>query len=163
MIWIDIAILIVVGISAAFSLIRGFIRESISLAGWFAAFAAGIYLSQPASQLLEGVISTPSLRLIVAFVVLFVSILFAVAILNFFVGKLIKVTGLSSTDRMIGVIFGVLRGVLVIAVLVVLASMTTLPEEPWWQESLLLRYFEQLVLLSKAYLPSEIAQYIHYK
>lgn len=163
MIWIDIAILVVVGVSATFSLVRGFIRESISLAGWVAAFAAGLYLAQPVSPLLEGVISTPSLRLGVTFILLFVSVLFAVAILNFFVGRLIKATGLSSTDRMVGVIFGVLRGVLVVAVLVVLASLTALPEEPWWQESILLRYFEQLLLWSKGYLPSEIAQYVHYK
>ncbi|VAW89001.1 Colicin V production protein [hydrothermal vent metagenome] len=163
MIWIDIAILAVVGISVIISLVRGFVRESLSLAGLIAAIAASFYLSQPASQLLEGTVETPSLRLIIAVVALFVVTLFAVAILNFFIGKLIKVSGLSGTDRMIGVIFGVLRGVLVVAVLVVLASMTTLPEDPWWQASALLGYFEQLVVLSKDYLPSEITQYIHYK
>ncbi len=163
MIWIDIAVLVIVGISACISLIRGFIRESLSLAGWFAAFAAGLYLSASVSPLLTEIIESASLRLIVAFVLLFVSTLFAVAILNFFIGKLIKITGLSGTDRMIGVIFGVLRGVLVVSVLVVLASMTTLPEEPWWQQSQLLGYFEQLVLWSKDYLPEGIAQYIHYK
>ncbi len=163
MIWIDVAILVVIGISVIISLVRGFVRESLSLAGLVAAIAASFYLSQPASQLLEASIETPSLRLMIAVVVLFVVTLFAVAILNFFVGKLIKVTGLSGTDRMIGVIFGVLRGVLVVAVLVVLASMTTLPEDPWWQESVLLGYFEQLVVLSKGYLPSDIAQYIHYR
>lgn len=163
MIWIDIAILVVVAISVIISLVRGFVRESLSLAGLVAAIAASFYLSQPASQLLEGSVETPSLRLIIAVVVLFVVTLFSVAILNFFVGKLIKISGLSGTDRMIGVIFGVLRGVLVVAVLVVLASMTTLPEDPWWQASVLLGYFEQLVVLSKDYLPSDIAQYIHYK
>lgn len=163
MIWVDIAILVVIGISVTISLIRGFIRESLSLAGWFAAFAAGLYLSEPVSMMFEGVIETPSLRLMAAFGALFVTTLFLVALLNFFIGKLIKITGLSGTDRMIGVIFGVLRGVVVVAVLVVLASMTNLPEDPWWQESLLLGYFEQLALLSKDYLPDGIAQYIHYK
>ena len=163
MIWIDIAILVVVGISAAISLIRGFVREALSLAGWFAAFAAGLYLSEPVSPMLAGVISNPSLQLIVAFVLLFVATLFAAALANFFIYKLVKITGLSGTDRMIGVIFGVLRGVVVVSVLVVLASMTTLPTEPWWQESLLLGYFEQFDVWAKGYLPSGIAQYIHYK
>ncbi len=163
MIWIDIAILVVVGISTAISLVRGFVREALSLAGWFAAFAAGLFLAQPVADLLNGVIENHSLRLIVAFVLLFVSTLFAVAVLNFFIGKLVKITGLSGTDRMIGVIFGVLRGVVVVAVLVVLGSMTTLPEESWWQQSQLLGYFEQFALWSKEYLPSEIAQYIHYE
>ncbi len=162
MIWIDIAILVVLGISVTISLVRGFVRESLSLAGLVAAVAASFYLSQPASQLLEGIVETPSLRLMIAVVVLFVVTLFAVAILNFFVVKLIKVTGLSGTDRMIGVIFGTLRGILVVTVLVVLASMTTLPEDPWWQQSVFLIYFEQLAFISKDYLPSGIAQYIHY-
>ncbi len=162
MIWIDIVILVVLGISVTISLVRGFVRESLSLAGLVAAVAASFYLSQPASQLLEGIVETPSLRLIIAVVALFVVTLFAVAILNFFVVKLVKVTGLSGTDRMIGVIFGVLRGVLVVTVLVVLASMTTLPEDPWWQQSVFLAYFEQLAFISKDYLPSGIAQYIHY-
>ncbi|MCF6218838.1 MAG: CvpA family protein [Gammaproteobacteria bacterium] len=162
MIWIDIAILVVLGISVTISLVRGFVRESLSLAGLVAAVAASFYLSQPASQLLEGIVETPSLRLMIAVVVLFVVTLFAVAILNFFVVKLVKVTGLSGTDRMIGVIFGTLRGILVVTVLVVLASMTTLPEDPWWQQSVFLTYFEQLAFISKDYLPSDIAQYIHY-
>lgn len=163
MVWIDIAILVVVGISATFSLIRGFVREALSLAGWIAAVIAGIYLSGPAAPMLTDIISNQNLRLIVAFVLLFVATLFAAAIANFFICKLVKITGLSGTDRMIGVVFGVLRGVVVVSALVVVASMTTLPTESWWQESLLLEYFEQFALWAKGYLPSGIAQYIHYK
>ena len=161
--WIDIAILVVVGISAAISLIRGFVREAMSLAGWIAAVLAGIFLSEPVAPMLSGLISEPSLRLIVAFVLLFVATLFAAAIANFFIYKLVKITGLSGTDRMIGIVFGVLRGVVVVSVLVVLGSMTTLPAESWWQDSQLLSYFEQFALWAKGYLPSSIAQYIHYK
>jgi len=162
MIWVDIAILIIIAISAVISLVRGFVRESLSLLGWIAAVAAGLYFSSPVSVWFEPYIETPSLRAISAFVALFLVTLIAVAIVNFFVVKLVKITGLSGTDRMVGVIFGVVRGCVVVAVLVMLAGLTALPQDDWWHESLLLGYFEQLALMGREYLPADIAGRLKY-
>jgi membrane protein required for colicin V production len=162
MIWVDVAILIIIGISAAISLVRGFVKEALSLLGWVAAIGAALYFSESVATLLDGHIETPSLRVIVAFVGIFLLTLLTTAVLNMFVVKLVKLTGLSGTDRMVGVVFGVIRGCVVVAVLVMLAGLTAVPQDSWWGESIFLGYFEQLALWGKQFLPTEVANALRY-
>jgi membrane protein required for colicin V production len=84
--------------------------------------------------------------MVVSFTILFVVTLVITAILNRLAGQLVTRTGLSGTDRMIGMIFGIARGVVVVSVLVLLAGMTTMPQDPWWQESALIDVFHKLAL-----------------
>jgi membrane protein required for colicin V production len=146
MIWVDIVIPGIIAISALFSLMRGFVREALSLLGWVAAFWVALTFGKDVADLFLTGISTPSLRMVVAFTTLFVVMLVITAILNRLAGSLVSKTGLTGTDRMIGMIFGVGRGVLIVAVLVFLASMTTIPQDPWWQQSVLVDVFHKLAL-----------------
>jgi membrane protein required for colicin V production len=76
---------------------------------------------------------------------------------NHLASQLVKRTGLTGTDRMIGMIFGVARGVVVVAVMVFLAGLTTLPQDPWWQESLLIGVFQELATWLRLTLAPDIA------
>ncbi|HHI92265.1 MAG TPA: CvpA family protein [Gammaproteobacteria bacterium] len=146
MIWVDIVIPGVIIISALFSLMRGFVREALSLLGWLAAFWIALTFARDFADLLLTGISAPSVRMVVSFTILFVVTLVIAALVNRLAGSLVAKTGLTSTDRMIGMIFGVARGVVVVAVLVLLASMTTIPQDPWWRESALIDVFHKLAL-----------------
>lgn len=146
MIWVDIVIPGIIAISALFSLMRGFVREALSLAGWVAAFWVALTFAKDFADLLLAGISAPSLRMVVSFTILFVVTLVITALLNRLAGQLVTRTGLSGTDRMIGMIFGVARGVVVVSVLVLLAGMTTMPQDPWWQESVLIDVFHKLAM-----------------
>ena len=84
--------------------------------------------------------------MVVSFTILFVMTLIITALLNRLAGQLVTRTGLSGTDRMIGMIFGIARGVVVVSVLVLLAGLTTMPQDPWWHESVLIDVFHKLAL-----------------
>lgn len=135
--WLDLAILAVIALSVMISLVRGFVRETLSLVVWIAAIWIGLRFAEPVAMLMEGVIASPTLRIGAAFAVLFVGVLIAGGILNYLASLLVGRTGLSGTDRFIGLFFGLARGVLVIAILMLAAGLTALPREAWWQESVL--------------------------
>ena len=82
--------------------------------------------------------------------------------MNFLVGQLVEKTGLTGTDRMIGVFFGTARGALLVGIAVLLAGLTALPNDPWWHESLLISYFQDLALWLRDLLPPDIADKFRY-
>lgn len=135
--WLDLAIIAVIGLSVVISLVRGFVRETLSLVVWIAAIWIGLQFAEPVAGTMEGVIASPSLRIGAAFAALFVAVLILGGILNYFASQLVGRTGLSGTDRFIGLFFGLARGVLVIAILMLAAALTAVPREQWWQESVL--------------------------
>jgi membrane protein required for colicin V production len=157
MIWVDYVILGIIGVSTIISLIRGFVREALSLVVWVVAFwVAWTFFRELAAQL--DYFSVPSVRLGIAFTVLFLTTLIIGALVNYLIGQLVDKTGLSGTDRLIGMLFGAARGILLVAVLVLLAGLTPLPEDPWWRESHLLAYFQELATWLKTLLPADIGE-----
>ncbi|KRT55795.1 CvpA family protein [endosymbiont of Ridgeia piscesae] len=160
--WIDILILIVVAISAIISLVRGFVSEALSLATWVVGFWVAWLFFRPLAVQLEPWIDVPSLRLGASFGLLLIVTLLLGAILNRFLALLVDSTGLTGTDRMIGMLFGIARGVLMVAILVLLAGLTPLPGDGWWHESSLIPYFEEMALWMKQNLPDDIARYFSY-
>lgn len=163
MIWVDYAILGIIAISAFLSLMRGFVREAVSLVTWIVAFWIAIMFSRRLAPLLSGVIAAASGRVIAAFVLLLLVTLVLGALVNYLVGRVVEKAGLSGTDRMLGALFGVARGVLIIAVLVLLAGLTNMPKDPWWKHSLLLGHFEGVALWLRGFLPPDVAKSIVYE
>lgn len=163
MVWVDIVIPVIIAISALFSLMRGFVREALSLVGWLAAFWIALTFAKNLADLFLGGIATPSLRIVVAFTILFVATLVLAALINHLASQLVKRTGLTGTDRMIGMIFGVVRGVVVVCVLVLLAGMTPMPQDPWWKESLMIGQFQHLAVWLQKSVAPEIAGGLAYK
>ena len=140
--WADWAIIAIVVLSALISLVRGFVREALSLAVWVAAVVVAMKFHQPLSQQFSNLIETPSLQLIVAWLALLLATLLAGILLTYVIGQLVKATGLSSTDRLIGMLFGVARGLIVVlVVLVLLPKAIPLDQDYWWQQSVLIPRF----------------------
>ena len=144
MTWADWAIIAVLGISALISVVRGFVKEAVSLLIWLAAAViASIFHDQLAVWMIDW-ISTPSLRMLTAWVALFVAVLLVGGILNYLLGKLVEATGLSGTDRLLGLIFGLVRGLIILMfIVIVLPEVLPVNQDLWWNESILIPFFLQ--------------------
>jgi membrane protein required for colicin V production len=139
----DIGIAVIVAISGVISLVRGFVKEAMSLVIWVAAFVIAMTFSEAASELLVNFIDLASLRQLAAWGGLFVGTLLVGAVFNFILGKLVTSTGLGGTDRTLGLVFGVFRGLLVVLALVIaLPKAIPVEQDPWWQESTLIPVFQ---------------------
>jgi membrane protein required for colicin V production len=155
MAWVDLVIIGVIALSALISLIRGFVKESISLVTWVAAGLIALRYYAPMADLLEPFISSVTLRQWVGGGILFVVTLVVGAIVNFIVSQLVSKTGLSGTDKALGVVFGAARGVLIVTMVVLLASLTPMPEASWWRESAMIGFFQQVAEWVKAVIPAD--------
>jgi membrane protein required for colicin V production len=139
--WVDWAIIAIVAISALISLSRGFVKEALSLVTWIIAGAVAWMFGGGLAPYFEHYIQTPSARVIAGCVILFVATLLVGALVNYLIGELIRVTGLSGTDRFLGMVFGAARGALLVVVAAGLLSLGPVQQDPWWQQSALLPKF----------------------
>ncbi|MES1951187.1 colicin V production protein [Salinisphaera sp. S4-8] len=163
MIWVDIAILAVVALSAIIGFFRGFLREAIGLATWLLAFYLAFTFVRHGAAVLSPWIDTQPVRLAVSFAVIFIVVLLLGAIINFVLHRLVNQTGFAGTDRVLGAGFGALRGIAVLVVLVMLAgALTALPRDAWWQQSVFLPHLEKAALWARDFLPQDLGGAITY-
>ncbi|RDL46129.1 CvpA family protein [Marinomonas piezotolerans] len=140
--WLIIAVIL---LSSLLSLKRGFVKEVLSLVTWVVAFVVAVKFSDQLQTLLIDQVQNDQIRYIVAFVSLFVASLVIGALVSFIVGSLIQVTGLSSTDRVLGMLFGFARGSLIVVAFVSLLSLSpALEKAEFWKSSQLV---PQLVIM----------------
>nr|WP_216818823.1 CvpA family protein [Gilliamella sp. A7] len=143
--WVDFTIIGVIILSALISIIRGFVKEALSLISWVLAFFIAsrfyMYITSYLTYFDSDVI-----RIAVAIAILFISTLIVCAIVSYIIGELVQKTGLSSTDRILGICFGVLRGILVVAaVLFFVDTFTPLSQSPYWVQSQLIPHFHFII------------------
>ncbi|MCW8901282.1 MAG: CvpA family protein [Gammaproteobacteria bacterium] len=158
----DLIVLSIIVLSIIVSLMRGFVKEALSLAGWLVALWVAMTFSSGMAELIGSSIKDPTLRLLTAFVSLFILSLIVGSIVNFFATQFVQRAGLTGVDRTIGVVFGLLRGVLLVTIIVMLLGLTTLPKESWWDESFFMFRFEAIATWLKDLLPDDIARYFKY-
>jgi membrane protein required for colicin V production len=162
LIWIDFVLLGIIVISALLSLWRGFIKEALSLVSWIVALWLAMLFFHELADWLARWIDTPSIRDVLGFAILFVATVLTGGLVGYLAGQLVARTGLSATDRALGMVFGIARGVVIVAVMVLLAGLTTLPQDPWWHESLLMGHFQDVAIWLRSFLPADIADDIRY-
>ncbi|OCG40112.1 CvpA family protein [Gilliamella apicola] len=143
--WADFTIISVIAFSALISVVRGFVREALSLVSWILAFFISsqfyIYITDYLTYFDSDVI-----RIAVAIVILFIATLLVCSIVSYAIGQLLKKTGLSGTDRLLGICFGVLRGVLVVAAILFLVdTFTPISQSPYWIQSQLIPHFSFII------------------
>ncbi|TAL83033.1 MAG: CvpA family protein [Rhodanobacter sp.] len=159
--WTDYIIIGVLGLSVMIGLWRGLISEVLALAIWIAAFWVAWAFGPVVAKHLESLISLPSARIIVAYALCFVVVLILGALLRFAIDKLVESTGLTGTDRLLGMVFGFARGVLLVTVLVFLAGFTAFTRDPWWQRSVLLPQFQHVAAWLGQQVPPGVRDHLH--
>lgn len=154
--WIDYTIIAIIALSVLISVMRGFVREIISLVIWIAAIIVSFIFYRYIAGLLVNVIHSDSVRLVISFVGLFLVTLMLGMLINYLIGQLVSNTGLSGTDRILGVIFGVARGIIVVVLLMMLTDLTPFSKEEAWHESVLIPHFAPIENWMKSLLPDSI-------
>ena len=139
--WVDALHLGVLVISALISLSRGFIKEALSLVTWIVAGIIAWMFGGSLAHHFEPYIDTPSVRVIAACAVLFLATLLIGALVNFLLAQLVRATGLTGTDRFLGMVFGAARGLLLVVVVVGLLSLAPVQQDIWWKQSTLIPHF----------------------
>ncbi|MCB1693852.1 MAG: CvpA family protein [Pseudomonadales bacterium] len=135
--WIIVAIVV---ISSLISLKRGFVKEALSLASLVIAVLVARVFGSQVSTLLADYISVPSVRLAVAYFALFIVTMAVGSMINHLISHVVEMTGLSGTDRLLGMIFGLARGGLIVLVVVGVLARLPVTDDPWWKASRLIPY-----------------------
>ena len=140
--WADWAILAILVVSSVISIYRGFVKEALSMVIWVLAILIALWFDDRLAPLLADVSDTPSVVHSLAFALLFISTLVVGAMVNYLIGQLVKMTGLTGTDRLFGMVFGMARGLVVVMVLVIwLPHVLPVSEDPWWRDSVFIPRF----------------------
>jgi len=149
---VDVIVIFVICLSALFGILRGFVRESISLVKWIlATWIAASFAGRLAPMLpLESEAAAQAS----AFAVLFILVFMVGALVAFVVSTFVKKTGLSGADRVFGLLFGVLRGAVIVLVFVIVGQKVSLASSQWWQNSIMLERFERLAIQLQDYMPA---------
>lgn len=156
LIWIDWVLIGIMLLSIVVGLWRGFVREVFSIAIWALAGWLAFRFSGVAATWLERWVVMPEAQVAIGFVGILVITLIIGGLAVWLIGQLVNSTGLSGTDRMLGLLFGVVRGVIIIVLALLVSRFTPFPENDWWQESILIPHFEQAADYSVQWLPEKI-------
>ena len=153
---LDLFFSVILVASSLVSLIRGFVREAISLVIWIIAGVVAFAFTPYLAPWLIDYISIDQLRVAVSFLVLFLATMIIGSLMSFLLNHLIKHAGLSGTDRVVGLIFGFARGVIIVSILVWLGQFTPFSEDQLWLESRLIEQFQVVIDVLKTFLPEKL-------
>jgi len=158
----DYAVIGIVALSLVLGLWRGVVSELIALAAWVLAFVAAFEFGARSGQFLFAGIADPAIRALAGCALVFVGVLVAMALVRLAVHSMVKALGLSLSDRLLGMFFGLARGVLVVVALVAAGGLTSAPQQPWWKQATLAQPLETAVLAAKPWLPDDLAKRIRF-
>jgi membrane protein required for colicin V production len=158
----DYVALGILGLSVVIGLLRGAVREVLALASWVVAFIVARAFVADAAPLLPHAVSSPAMRTALAFIALFIVTLILVSLASVLLSTLLKKIGLGPLDRLLGALLGLLRGIAIALVLVLLAGLTALPQQPLWRKAVSSAWFESMANWAKPWLPDGIAKRIHF-
>lgn len=157
----DLIIIILILLSIIIGIIRGFIKETISLVTWIVAIVLAINYAEPLSTIMTFT-KREFVRTITAFLLIFVGVGFLGALMNALIGNFIRKTPFSIPDRVLGSMFGFLRGCVLVTLLVLLAGLTPFPETTWWEKSYTIAKFEEVAIWFKERLPENNELAFHF-
>ena len=158
----DYVVLFILVSSVVISTMRGLVKEILSLVGWVAAFIVANAFGAKLAPMLPSVIPGEALRLIVAFIALFLGVRVLMGLLALAIGALIEASGLTLADRGLGGLFGLGRGIVIVLAGVILCGMTSIPQQAFWKDALLSPLAETGARTVKPFLPAAFAQHVQF-
>jgi membrane protein required for colicin V production len=158
----DLAIAFIIVVSVGIGVVRGFVVEVMALAVWVTAVALSMMFGGRVAELFAESVTLPSARVAIGHALVFIAVLVVGAIATYILRKLVESTGLSGTDRLLGLVFGFARGALLVVVLVLLLGWTPMPRDAWWQESQAIPAFQRAAEHLSHLLPEKVRRYIDF-
>jgi len=158
----DYIVLIIIGLSVILSVMRGMIREVLAIVGLVAAFYVGVTYTNQVLPMMPVDIPSDALRVLAAFLVLFLATLLLATLLGIALSAIFKKAGLGWLNRFLGALFGVARGLLIVCVIVFLAGLTDIPKDPRWRNAMFSAPIEALVVNLLPWMPESIAKHVKY-
>jgi membrane protein required for colicin V production len=143
---------ILLSVGAGF--VRGFFKEAFSLATWLLAAFLTYQFGHLLSGFFDNYFASPVLQLWASRILVFLLIVIAGTLLNHFINALLDRSGLSFTDHMLGMVFGLVRGVLLSGLLVIMGEGLALDTEQWWKDSRVLPYFTSVTEIMREWFDS---------
>lgn len=159
----DYAVLVIMGLSVLLAVLRGGLSEVLSLLAWIAGFWLAQHFAADLGQALPAEVPTAELRLIAGFVGILLGVWFVSAIVRITLVQFIKSAGLAPMDRVIGALFGLARGGLIVLAIVIVAGLTSLPKSALWRDAMFSPPFEAAAVALKPWLPAELASRIKFE
>lgn len=141
---------------------RGLLREILSLLSWIVSFFVANAYSDSLAVMLPNSIPGTTLRVIVAFIALFIGVRLLMSLFTMAVDALVKASGLKLVDRGLGGLFGLGRGIVIVLAVVLLCSKTSIPEQDFWKKAMLVPVVEALAYTIKPFLPGDFARHIQF-
>ena len=158
----DYIVIFVLAASIIIGLIRGLVKELLALASWIVAFITANAYAADLAQMLPTAVPGEPLRLILAFIALFIGVRLLMGLLGMAIDAVIEAGGLSLADRGLGALFGIGRGIVFVLAGVILCGMTSISKQDFWTQSLLSPWAESGVRTVKPFLPAALAQHVHF-
>jgi len=158
----DYVTVAVIGFSLVFGLWRGVIGEMLALLAWVVGILAAIEFGEKTGEMLLTGVADPAVRALGGCALVFIGVLLAMALVRLAVRGMVKALGLTVSDRLLGMMFGLARGVLVMMILVGLGGMTSAPKQDWWRRAVLAPPLETAVLIARQWLPDDLAKRIRF-
>ncbi|MFQ5659354.1 MAG: CvpA family protein [Gammaproteobacteria bacterium] len=159
---VDIVILVIFVLPGLIGILYGFLNIIFSIIAWVLALGISVKSSPFFSPMLAGHIETALIRDVLAFIGIFIISLMILTTLGYFIVKLLGRTGLTAADRILGFFLGIGLGGGIIAVIVFLAGFTAVPEQPWWQASVLIQPFQHIAVWGEKFLPENMSKFHGY-
>ena len=139
---VDIVIIVAVLASILIGVIRGIVREAIAMAALLLAIWAALHLGPYAGGWLGGSMGSTELELWAGRGLVFIIILALGGLAGWGISKIVRLAGLTGTDRYLGGLFGLLRAVVLAGLFALLGRYAAFDVESWWLESGLIPYAE---------------------
>lgn len=156
--WVDLSILAIIGLSVLTGLVRGFVKELIALCVWVLAIWLAYSYSPVLDPWIQKYIEDKTARTVAEFVIVLVASLLAGGLFNAILSTIMKRSGLSGTDRILGMAFGFVRGVFIVGLILTVIKMTSLPHDEYSKDSVLYARFDPLVDWLDSKMPNIIKQ-----
>lgn len=158
----DYVVLSIIGLSILLAVMRGLTQELLALAAWVLSFWLASTYANTVENWMPAGLPSETLRYLAAFIAIFCAVWLLSAITRITLNQFLRAAGLKPLDRLLGAVFGLLRGMLLSLMLVMVAAMTSLPKSPDWRNAMFSPLFEEAAQRAKPWLPTGLASRIRF-
>jgi len=141
-VWVDAVVLAAIVLSLGLGIFRGLVREILSLSSWIISILLAYVYGDDLAIVVVPWVESERLSGLIGYVVVFVTVLVLLSLVGALLLKLFRIAGFSGASRLLGGLFGFLRGLVIVTVLLFSAEWTPATSQAWFRDSQIVPYFD---------------------